>query len=98
MTPLKEEFGFAAREQQRALARHDDGAESGLKESYFQARQEDEQRKSIVQQVVPRSADFLRRIIVPVQVQGGVTLSYACLHCHGFPLQDYIWVGVDGAR
>ena len=28
------------------------------------------------------STDFLRRMIVPVEGQGGVTLSYECPHCH----------------
>ena len=50
-----------------------------LKESH-QARQGDDQRKSSVQQLLHFSADFLRRIIAPVQGQGGVTLSYVCLH------------------
>ena len=42
-----------------------------LKGSDYQARQEDDQRKSIVQQVVPKSTDFLRRIIAPIQEQEG---------------------------
>ena len=37
---------------------------------------EDDQRISIVQQVLQRSTDFLRRIIAPVEGQGGVALSY----------------------
>ena len=41
-----------------------------------QAEPEDHQRKSIVQQTMQKSTDFLRRIIVPVERQGGVTLSY----------------------
>ena len=36
-------------------------------------------------------ADFLRRIIAPVDGMGGVTLSYVCTHCKSFPLEDYIW-------
>ena len=36
------------------------------KESYCQARQEDDQRKSIVQQIMHKRTDFLRRINVPV--------------------------------
>ena len=23
--------------------------------------------------------------------KGGITLSYACLHCHRYPLKNYIW-------
>ena len=38
-----------------------------LKERHSQARQEDEQRKSIAQLVLQRSTDFLRRITAPVK-------------------------------
>ena len=47
-----------------------------LKESYYQARQEDEQRKSIVQKVLQKITDSLGRITAPVQEQASVTLSY----------------------
>ena len=49
-----------------------------LTESWYQVKQEDDQRKSNVQQVSPKSTDFLRRIIPPVDGQGGITLSYVC--------------------
>ena len=39
-----------------------------------EVRQEDDQRKSIVQQMLQRSTKFLRWIIAPVGGQGGVTL------------------------
>ena len=48
-------------------------------------------RKSIAKEVMLRSMYFLRRIIALVRVQGGVTLSYVCFHCHRFPLAHYIW-------
>ena len=51
-----------------------------LKESYFEAKQDDDQRKSVVQQIKQKNTDFLRRIFVPVEGQGGVTLSYVCPH------------------
>ena len=38
-----------------------------LQECYSEVTQEDDERKSIVQQILHRSRDFLRRIIVPVQ-------------------------------
>ena len=28
---------------------------------------------------------------MPIEGQGGVTLSYVCPHCHRYPLEDYIW-------
>ena len=62
-----------------------------LKGSCYQARQEDDQRKSIMQKVMQRSTDFLRRIIAPVQGQGGVTLSYVCPHCHQYQLENFNW-------
>ena len=38
-----------------------------LKEICYQARQEDDQLKSFVQQIKQKSTDFLRRIIAPVE-------------------------------
>ena len=46
---------------------------------------------SVVQQVMQKSTDILRRIIAPVEWRGGVTLSYVCHHYHGYPLEDCIW-------
>ena len=51
----------------------------------------DGDRRSIAHQILPKSTDVLRRIIVPVGGQGGVTLSYVCPHCHRFPPEDNIW-------
>ena len=52
----------------------------------------DEARKlSTVQKIMIRSTDYLRRIIVPANEQGGVTMSYVCPHCNSFPLEDYFW-------
>ena len=49
---------------------------------------------SIVQEIMIRSADYLRRIIAPVGGQGGVTMSYFCPHCNRITLEDYIWCSV----
>ena len=46
---------------------------------------------SVVQGILLKSTDFLRRIIAPAGGQGGVTLSYLCPHCNSFPLEDYVW-------
>ena len=62
-----------------------------LKESYLEARHGKDQRKCIVQQVIQRNTNILQ-IIAPVQRQGGVTLSYVCLQCHRFPIEDCIWL------
>ena len=37
------------------------------------------------------STDYLRRVIAPTGVQGRVTMSYLCPHCHSFPMEDYVW-------
>ena len=55
-----------------------------LRECYSEVESEDEQLD------LQKSTDFLKRIIVPVEGQGGVTLSYVCPHCHCHPLEDYI--------
>ena len=61
-----------------------------LRECHSEVEQDDEEWKSIVQQFLHMSTDFLRRIIVPVDGQGGVTPSYVCPHCHRYP-HDCIW-------
>ena len=65
-----------------------------VQECNHEVRQQDDQRKSMVQQILQKSADFRRRIIAPVGGQGGggVTLSYVCPYvCHRFPTGDHIW-------
>ena len=42
------------------------------------------QQKSIVQQITQEGNDLFKRIIAPVQLQGGS-------HCHRCPLKDYTW-------
>ena len=54
-------------------------------------RSEEVGRLGIVQEILRKSTDFLRRIIAPVGGRGGVTLSYICPHCNSFPLEDKIW-------
>ena len=40
--------------------------------------------RSVVQQNLHKSTDFLRWIVVPVGGQGGVMLSYVCPHCRRY--------------
>ena len=52
---------------------------------------QDEAREvSIVQEIMLKSTDYLRRIIAQVGGQGGVTVSYLCPNCNSFPLEDYV--------
>ena len=46
---------------------------------------------NMVQGIVLKNTDFLRRIIAPAGGQGGVTLSYLCPRCNSFSLENYIW-------
>ena len=46
---------------------------------------------SIVQEIMIRSLDCLRRIIAPVGGQKRVTMSYLCPKCNSFPLEDDVW-------
>ena len=62
-----------------------------LKNSVFQARQEADQRKSSVQQVLQGCTDFFEADHRASARAGRVTLSYECPRCHRFPLEDYIW-------
>ena len=55
-----------------------------VRECYSEVEQEDDGRRSIAQQIVYTSTDVLTRIIVPVEGQVGITLSFVCPHCHRF--------------
>ena len=57
-----------------------------VRECHNEVEQEDDDRQSTAQQILQESTDFLRRFFVLVEGQGGVTLSYSCLHCHRYPL------------
>ena len=62
-----------------------------IKEAFEQVAQDEAENVSIVQEIMLRSTDYLRRIIAPVGGQGGVTMSFLCPHCNSFPLEDYVW-------
>ena len=59
-------------------------------EAFELVAQDEAENMSIVQEIMLRSTDYLRRIIAPVG-QGGVTMSHLCPHCNSFPLEDYVW-------
>ena len=59
---------------------------------------EDDGRQSIAQEILLKNTCFLRRMIVPVEGQGGVTLSHMCPHCHRHPLEDCIWSSGHGQK
>ena len=72
-----------------------------IKEAFEQVAQDEAGKLSIVQEVMIRSTDYLRRIIAPAGGQGGVTMSYLCPNCKSFPLENYIWwenIQIGGAQ
>ena len=62
-----------------------------IKEAFELVAQDEAEKMSIVQEIMIRSTEYLRRITAPVGRQGGVTMSYLCQHCNSFPLEDYVW-------
>ena len=62
-----------------------------IKEAFDLVAQDEERKVSIVQEIMFKSTDYLRRIIAPVGGQAGVTMSYLCPNCNSFPLEDYVW-------
>ena len=62
-----------------------------IKEAFDLVAKDEVGKMSIVQEIMLRNMDYLRRIIAPVGGQGGVTMSYLCPNCNSFPMEDYVW-------
>ena len=63
-----------------------------LRECYSEVEQEDEERKSTVQQILQKSTDFPEADHRSSRMAARVhTLSYVCLHWHRCPLEDRMW-------
>ena len=62
-----------------------------MKEAIDSAAQDEARKVSVVQEIMFKSTDYLRRIIATVGGQGGVTMSYLCPNCNSFPLEDCVW-------
>ena len=61
-----------------------------IREAFERVARAEAGKLSTVQEIMLKSTDFLRRIIALAGGQGGVTMSYLCLHCNSFPLEDYV--------
>ena len=61
------------------------------KQEAFEVAKDEAGKLSIVQEIMIRSTDCLRRTIAPAGGQGGVTMSYLCTNCNSFLLEDHIW-------
>ena len=64
---------------------------NSIKEAFELVAQDETEKMSIKKEIVLRSTDCLRRIVAPVGVQGGVTMSYLCPNCNSLPLENYVW-------
>ena len=62
-----------------------------IKEAFEKVAKDEARKLSTVQELMMRSADYLRRIIAPAGEQGDVAMSYLCPHCHSFHMEDYVW-------
>ena len=60
-----------------------------IKEAFELVAQNETEKMSIVQEIMLRSTDCLRRVMAPVAGQGGVTMCYLCPNCNSFPLEDH---------
>ena len=76
------------------IAMRDDNSEwtlERIREAYEKVARDEVGRMGIVQEILRKRTDFLRRIIAPVDGMRGVTLSYICPHCNNFPVEDCTW-------
>ena len=55
-----------------------------IKEAFDLVAKNEVENMSIVQEIMFKSTDYLRRITAPVRGQGGVTMSYLCPHYNSF--------------
>ena len=53
-----------------------------IREAFEKMAKDEAGSLSIVQGIMLKSTDFVRRIIAPAGGQGGVTLSCLCPHCN----------------
>ena len=62
-----------------------------IKEAFEVVARDEERMVSIVQEIMFKSADYLRRIIAPVGGQGGVTMSFLQQLLFGGPHLVGLW-------
>ena len=78
------ERGKNIKRPSREKMRASEWAFDSIKEAFELVAQDEAENMSIVQEIMLRSTDCLRRIIAPVGGQGGVTMSYLCPNCNSF--------------
>ena len=90
-TALKNETWEEYKETFKEKMNASEWAFDRIKEAFDLVAQDEARKVSVVQEIMLRSTDYLRRIIAPVGGQGGVTMSYLCPNCNSFPQEDYVW-------
>ena len=65
-----------------------------IKEAFDLVAKDEVEKISIVQEIMLRSTDYLRRIIAPVGGQRCVTMSYLCPNCNSSPPGRLCLVGL----
>ena len=58
-----------------------------IEEAFEKVASEEARTLSIVQEIMIRSTDYLRRSIASAGGQGDVTVSQLCPHCNSFPME-----------
>ena len=72
-----------------------------IKKAFNLVAQDEAEKMSIVQEIMLRRTNNLRRIIAPVGGQGGVTTSFLCPHCNstfGGGKSTKWWCAICGER
>ena len=90
-TAIKHGNGEEYKDTFRKKMKASEWAFDRIKEAFEKVAQDEAEKVSIVQEIMLRNKDHLRRIIAPVGGQGEVTMSYLCPHCNSFPWEDYVW-------
>ena len=66
------------------------------KEAFEKVERDEARKLSTVQEIMIRSTKYLRRIIAPAGVQGGVAMSQLCPHCNSFPMDTTFGGSLEG--
>ena len=95
-TPTMMRFGYYASkdgdwEEYKVEVSATEWAFERIREAFEKVAKYEAGHLSIVQRIMLKSTDFLRRIVAPAGGQGGVTLSYLCSHCNCFPFEVHTW-------
>ena len=87
---MKKEYKETFKEKMRAS----EWAFERIEEAFDLVAKDEVEKMSIVQEIMLKSTNCLRRIIAPFGGQGGVTMSNLCPNCNSFTLGRQCLVGL----